>query len=195
MDKRALYMLLLGIFPLLLCSGIVYSVLPLYISKELGASPSQLGLIYMVGATSGAIFAPLLGRLADRVGKEKVMLFSMGGFAVAFAAYSLLRNIPQAFLVQALEGASWAALGATVPALIADITPAGQRGWAMGTYERAWSLGWIGGPLIGGYLAENIGFRITFLVGAALVVLGTARLGLSQVKPKPPQPPAPAAGA
>lgn len=72
-----------------------------------------------------------------------------------------------------------------MPALVADIAPAGERGWAMGTYERAWSLGWIGGPLIGGYLADNIGFRITFLVGAVLVMLGVVRLGFSLRKPKP----------
>lgn len=173
MHRKTLYTLCLGIFPLLLCSGIVYSVLPLYISGELGASPSQLGLVYMVGASSGALFAPALGRLADRVGKKRVLLFSMVGFAVAFAAYSLLRNLGQAFVVQAVEGASWAAMGATVPAMIADIVPAQERGWAMGVYERSWSLGWIGGPLIGGFLAESFGFRITFIFGAGLVVVGS----------------------
>lgn len=188
--KKSLYTLLLGVFPLLLCSGIVYSVLPLYISNELGASTSQLGTVYMVGAFVGFMMAPYLGRLADRHGKRKVLLCSMGGFGVAFAAYGLMRTLPMVFAVQALEGASWAAMGATLPALIADIVPPGERGWAMGMYERTWSLGWIGGPLAGGLLADNIGFRITFAIGAGLVVLGSFWLWRSLRKLAAPPPPA-----
>jgi MFS family permease len=181
---------MLGVFPLLLCSGIVYSVLPLYISNELGASPSQLGMVYMVGAFVGFLLAPYLGKLADRHGKHKILLISMFGFGVAFAGYGLMRTLAPVYVVQALEGASWAAMGATVPALIADIVPADERGWAMGVYERTWSLGWIGGPLTGGLLAQYVGFRITFVIGAGLVVLGIFWLWHSLRRLPAPPPPA-----
>ncbi len=195
LHKKSLYTLLLGVFPLLLCSGIVYSVLPLYISGELGASTSQLGMVYMVGAFVGFMVAPSLGRLADRHGRRKVRRSSMAGFGIAFAAYGAMRTLPMAFLVQALEGASWAAMGATLPAMIADMVPAGERGWAMGMYERAWSLGWIGGPLAGGLLADYIGFRLTFVIGAGLVALGSFWLWRSLRKLADPPPPAAAESA
>lgn len=179
MNKKALYNLCAAIFPFMVCTGIVYSVLPLYLSQELGASPSRLGLIYMTGAGVGAIFAPALGRLSDRVGRKRVLLFTLLGFALAFLFYSLLRSFSQAFLVQALEGASWVTLGAVAPALIADLVPEDRRGWAMGVYERTWSLGWMVGPLLGGFLAERVGFRLTFLLGSALVVVGA--LGLMRL--------------
>ena len=185
-QSRSLYILCARVFPLMVCTGIVYSVLPLYISGELGASPSQIGLIYMVGASMGAIFAPYLGRLGDRWGRQRVLGMAMAGFAVAFSLYSLLRRFPQALPIQALEGASWAALGATAPALVADLVPREERGWAMGIYERTWSLGWIVGPVTGGFLAENLGFRPTFLVGAALVALGALSLLLGDRKRKGP---------
>ncbi|MDI6632628.1 MAG: hypothetical protein QME13_09365, partial [Thermoanaerobacteraceae bacterium] len=63
MDKR-LYAFCLAILPVMVCSGMVYSVLALYFA-ELGASTSQIGLIYTTGALTGALFSPLLGRLAD----------------------------------------------------------------------------------------------------------------------------------
>ncbi|MDP6510888.1 MAG: MFS transporter [Dehalococcoidia bacterium] len=190
MYKKSLYTLLLGVFPLLLCSGIVYSVLPLYISNELGASTSQLGAVYMVGAFVGFMLAPYLGKLADRRGKQIVLLFAMGGFGVAFAAYGTLSSLAPVYAVQAVEGASWAAMGATVPALIADIVPDQERGWAMGVYERTWSLGWIGGPLAGGLLAQHVGFRLTFVIGGALVMLGIFWLWRSLRKLQVPPPPA-----
>jgi len=183
MDKRSFYLLCARIFPLMLCTGIVYSVLPLYISQELQASPSQIGFIYMTGAVAGALLAPRLGRLGDRIGRKRVLLFSMVGFAVAFSLYYFLRHFTQAFAVQALEGASWAALGATAPALVADMAPREERGWAMGVYERTWSLGWIVGPLAGGFLAEHIGFRPVFLIGAGLVVLGALSLAFAPRRP------------
>ena len=170
--KKSLYALCLTIFPLMVCSGMVYSVLPLYINSELGASTRHIGLLYMVGAAIGAIFAPFLGRLSDKFGRHRILLICMGGFAAAFALYSLIRDFVQAFPVYALEGLSWAALGTVVPALIADIVPPEDRGWAMGIYERTWSIGWIVGPLAGGFLAEAIGFRVTFALGALLIVLG-----------------------
>ncbi len=170
--KKSLYRLCLAIFPLMVCSGMVYSILPLYVNEVLRASTRHIGLLYMVGAATGAALAPFLGRLSDRFGRRRILLLCMIGFAIAFALYSLLRNFPQAFPVYALEGASWAALGATVPALIADIVPKEERGWAMGVYERTWSIGWIIGPLLGGFLAETIGFRITFILGAIFMGIG-----------------------
>jgi len=162
----------------MVCSGIVYTILPLYISQELGAAPSQIGLIYMVGAGSGALLGPYLGKVSDRRGRKLVLSLSLVGFALAFASYALLQRFTQAFLVQAVEGASWAAMGAAVPALIADITPEDRRGWAMGVYSRTWSLSWILGPLIGGFLADLIGYRLTFIIGGALSSLGILGLRL-----------------
>lgn len=156
----------------MVCSGIVYTILPLYLSNELKATPSQIGILYMIGAGSGALLAPYLGHLSDKVGRKRFLPFCMFGFAIAFALYALLRNIFEAFPIQIIEGASWVALGAVTPAIIAEMIEEEKRGWAMGVYQRTLSLGWLVGPLIGGFLAENIGFRFTFLFGALLIMIG-----------------------
>jgi len=153
------------------CSGMVYSVLALYIS-ELGASKTEIGMIYMTGAAVGALVSPMVGRLSDRIGRKPVMAMSMVGFTLAFAAYSLIESALYAFPIQALEGATWAAMGTVASAFIADLAPERERGWAMGMYERTWFIGWIVGPMLGGYLADNIGFRATLIIGSALTVAG-----------------------
>ena len=63
------------------------------------------------------------------------------------------------------------------------MAPRDERGWAMGVYERTWSLGWIVGPLAGGFLAEHIGFRPVFLIGAGLVVVGALSLAFAPRRP------------
>lgn len=170
-DRKRLYTFYVSIFPLMACSGMVYSVLALYIS-ELGASKTEIGMIYMTGAAVGALVSPMIGRLSDRIGRKPVMAMSMVGFALAFAAYSLIESALYAFPIQALEGATWAAMGTVASAFIADLAPERERGWAMGMYERTWFIGWIVGPMLGGYLADNIGFRATLIIGSALTVAG-----------------------
>ncbi|WP_309493490.1 MFS transporter [Candidatus Hecatella orcuttiae] len=181
--KRKLYLLCISILPLMICSGMVYSILALYIVDDLGASRFHIGLIFMTGALAGALAAPMLGRLSDRVGRRPIMLLSMVGFMAAFSLYATAGSFIAVFPIQALEGATWAALGVTVPAYIADIAPARQRGWAMGIYERVWYMGWIVGPAFGGFLAQQAGFRITFLVGALLIVFGTVFMYLYVKEP------------
>jgi len=170
-DRKHLYTFYVSIFPLMTCSGMVYSVLALYIS-ELGASKTEIGMIYMTGAAVGALVSPMVGRLSDRIGRKPVMAMSMVGFTLAFAAYSLIESALYAFPIQALEGATWAAMGTVASAFIADLAPERERGWAMGMYERTWFIGWIVGPMLGGYLADNIGFRATLIIGSALTVAG-----------------------
>ena len=181
--KRSLYAFYVAILPLMICSGMVYSILALYIS-DLGASKTEIGLIYMTGSAMGAIFSPIIGRLSDRVGRKPFMLMSMVGFTGAFFAYSVIDKSLYAFPIQALEGATWATMGTVATAYIADITPENQRGWAMGMYERMWFLGWIVGPVLGGYLADTIGFRTAFIVGSILTVAGLIILSF-KVKEKP----------
>ncbi len=48
MQRKALYALCATIFPLMVCSGMVYSVLPLYINGQLNASTTQIGFIYIL---------------------------------------------------------------------------------------------------------------------------------------------------
>ena len=169
--RRNLYVFCFSILPLMICSGMVYSILSLYIS-ELGASKTEIGLIYMTGSAMGALVSPSIGKLSDRIGRKPVMAASMAGFTVAFLAYSMVDNVIYVFPIQALEGATWAAMGTVASAFIADMIPTERRGWAMGVYERMWFIGWIVGPVFGGYLADTIGFRTTLLVGSILTITG-----------------------
>lgn len=171
MWKRNLFLMLLSILPLMICTGMIYSVLSIYI-MELGASRTEIGIIFTIGAGASAVMAPFLGKLADRYGRKPVLLGSMGGFFFLFIAYSLIQVYTSIFYIQVVEGIAWVGFGAATTALVADYVPLERRGWAMGLYNQSWSIGWLIGPVVGGYLADQVGFRVTFGIGAVLILLG-----------------------
>ena len=167
-----MYLLCASLLPLMICTGMIYSILALYV-EELGATRSQIGVLFTASAAVGAVAAPLFGRLSDRLRRRKpIISFSMLTFLAIFIAYALARSYAEIFPAHALEGAAWAALGAVTPALIADITPEHERGRAMGVYNTTWNLGWIIGPVLGGFLAEHFGFRFCFLVCSLMILFG-----------------------
>jgi MFS family permease len=172
MGRKRLYVLCGSVLPLMICSGLVYSMFSLYMGDVLGAPRTQIGLIYMVGSAVGLIFGPLLGKVSDRFGRKPVMLGAMGAFATIFVLYFRIQSYVPIFGIQVLEGAAWVAIGASVTAYIADIVTADKRGWAMGVYQQTIALGWMIGPAFGGFLSELIGFRNIFLVGAIIAAVG-----------------------
>jgi len=186
MDRKKLYILCACALPLMICSGLVYSMFSLYLAEVLGAEKTQIGLIYMVGSLVGLFFAPFLGKLSDRFGRKPIILCSMAVFVLVFVLYSMARDYVVVYPIQVLEGASWVAIGAAVTAYVADTIPSDRRGWAMGVYQQTMSVGWVLGPAFGGFLSDVIGSRTTFLLGAMLVALGFI-LALFLVKEPRPQ--------
>jgi len=172
MERKKLYVLCACALPLMICSGLVYSMFSLYMAEVLGAPRTQIGLIYMVGSVAGLLFAPLLGKVSDRFGRKPVILGSMASFVLIFVLYSMARGYRAVYPIQILEGAAWVGIGAAVTAYIADIIAADKRGWAMGVYQQTISVGWMIGPAFGGFLSDVIGFRAIFLLGAVLAAIG-----------------------
>lgn len=169
--KLKVYGICLGIFPLMVGSGMIYSILAIYIS-ELGASIMHIGTIFTVGAFSGAISSPLVGKLSDKIGRRKILLASMVMFTFVFMFYAFARSFVDLYYIQVVEGLAWASLTVSAVTLISDLTPKDRRGSAIGIYDATWYLGWIIGPSLGGFLAEAYGFRQTFIICSILIVAG-----------------------
>lgn len=192
MRKKELYLLCLTVLPFMTCTGIIYSILSLYMA-DVGLSKSQIGLLYTSGAVAGAIGAPFLGGLADRFGRKKVLLFSMSGFALVFAGYALSRGYIPLLFVQIGEGFSWAALAASTTALVADLSTEETRGKAMGIYNMTWNVGWIAGPSLGGFMAEHMGFTFTFALCVGITIFGLI-LAVFLIPAKAPREATPSSG-
>jgi len=132
--------------------GIVIPVLPLY-AERFGASPLVIGLLLGSYSAMQCLFAPILGRLSDRVGRRPVLLLSVIGTSAGFLLMGLANSLWLLFAARVIDGVTGGNIS-TAQAYIADVTPPEQRSRGMGLIGAAFGLGFIFGPAIGGLLSH-----------------------------------------
>jgi multidrug resistance protein len=145
--------------------GIIIPMLPFY-AEAYGASAFQVGLLATSFSLMQFLFAPLWGRLSDRIGRRPVILAGLLGSAVSYLAFGLADTLAMLFAARILAGIA----GANIPtaqAFIADSTTAENRAKGMGMIGAAFGLGFILGPAIGGFLS-HWGYHMPAFFAAAL---------------------------
>ncbi len=145
--------------------GIVLPILPLW-AETFGASPVQIGLITASYAVMQLLFAPVWGRVSDRVGRRPVILVSLAGSAVAALLIGLAGTLLVLFLARILQGIAGASYAAA-QAYVADVTTREERAKGMGMIGAAFGLGFVLGPAIGA-LFSSVDERLPFFVAAGL---------------------------
>ncbi len=155
--------------------GMLIPIIPFY-SEQLHLDPAQKG--QFMGLLMGGyslfqfIFAPVWGRLSDRVGRRPVLITSLLGFSVAYCLGGLSTSAGFLLFTRILAG-TFAANIATAQAYIADITTQEDRAKGMGLVGAAFGLGFAVGPSVGGVLVRY-GFTPPFMVMAALSATAAA---------------------
>ncbi len=145
--------------------GIVIPVLPLY-AERFGASPLVIGCLLGIYSAMQCVFAPILGKLSDRVGRRPVLLVSIIGTALGFLLMGVAHTLWLLFVARIIDGATGGNIS-TAQAYIADVTPPEQRSRGMGLIGAAFGLGFIFGPAIGGLLS-HVSLGAPFLFAGAL---------------------------
>lgn len=162
--------------------GIVVPILGRY-AERYGASGLQVGLMFATFSVAQMIFAPVLGRISDRVGRKPVIIFSLVGTAVGSVVTGAAGALWVLFLGRAIDGASGASV-AVAQGAIADIAPPDQRARLIGMLGAAFGVGFVVGPALGG-LAALGGPHVPFYVAGALAGINAvaAYFRLPETKP------------
>lgn len=184
--RSPLVIIFITIFIDLVGFGIVIPVLPLYV-KQYGVSETVVGVLLASYSVMQFIFAPLLGRLSDRVGRRPVLLLSLIGTSLGFLLMGLAHIIPVGvslfglaptliwlFLARIIDGISGGNIS-TAQAYIADVTSPAERSKGMGLIGAAFGLGFIFGPAIGG-LMSHFSPEAPFYFAAALAAANATAL-------------------
>jgi DHA1 family tetracycline resistance protein-like MFS transporter len=148
--------------------GIVLPVLP-FIAKEHGASPAVLGLLLTSYAAMQFLFAPIWGRLSDRVGRRPVMLATIAGSSVCLLILGLAESLSWLFVARILGGA-FAANISVATAYLSDVTEADERTRWMGMVGASFGIGFLLGPAIGGVLSPY-GYGVPMLVASVMAAV------------------------
>lgn len=172
-SRSPLVIIFITIFIDLVGFGLVIPILPLY-AEQFGASEFTVGLLLSIYSVMQFIFAPLLGRLSDRVGRRPVLFFSLIGTSIGFLVMGLANTLWLLFVARIIDGITGGNIS-TAQAYIADVTPPDQRSRGMGLIGAAFGLGFIVGPALGGLLT-NISPAAPFLFAAALAAVNATAL-------------------
>jgi DHA1 family tetracycline resistance protein-like MFS transporter len=175
MKKPSLLVIFLTVFIDLIGFGIVMPLLPLY-SKQFGASGFQVGMIIASFSLMQFIFAPMWGRLSDRIGRRPVLLMSNAGSVASYAMFAIASGLEgQKGLWVLLASRVFAGIaGANISvasAYIADVSSKETRSKSMGLIGMAFGLGFIFGPSIGGLSAKYLGLSGPGWVAAGICAI------------------------
>lgn len=145
--------------------GIVLPILPLY-SERHGATPLQATLLVAVFSLAQFVFAPIWGRLSDRVGRKPLLVLSLVGTALGSLLTGLANSLLVLYVARAFDGASGGS-ASIAQAAVADMAEPQDRPRLMGLIGAAFGLGFVLGPALGAS-AGHFGARAPFFVAAVL---------------------------
>ncbi len=148
--------------------GIVIPVLPFY-AESYGANATILGLILTSYAGMQFLFAPLWGRVSDRIGRRPVMLMTIAGASVALLILGLSQSLLWLFIARILGGVFGANISVAT-AYVTDLTTEENRTQWMGMIGASFGIGFVLGPAIGGLLAPY-GYHVPMFVAAGMAAI------------------------
>jgi MFS family permease len=184
MDKRTLGTLFAGLFLVMLGFGIIIPALPYY-TVEMHGDSRTVGFLMASYSIMNVIFAPLWGRLADRIGRKPIFMIGIAGLGVSFLLFGLASTMPQLFAARIIGGMLGAAALPTAFAIVGDRSPADQRAKSIGMLGAGLGLGMVVGPAIGG-IAGHFGHNVPFIVAGISSFLTCAFIGVALPGGLPP---------
>lgn len=172
---RALTTIFITVALDLLGFGMILPLLPFY-AQNFGATPLQIGILFASYSLAQLVFAPLLGRLSDRVGRRPVLLASLFIGVGAYLLFAGAWSFTVLLVARTISGIAAANYG-IAQAYIADVTPPEKRAKGMGLVGAAFGIGFVLGPALGGLL--GLWSEAAVPLGAAVLAAVNFLLALS----------------
>ena len=168
-ERRALIVLLTVIYFMIAGFGLVIPLLPFF-AQAFDASPFLVTAMFSVFSLGQFLGEPFWGKLSDRIGRRPVLIITISGVALSYAALAFAPTIWAALAIRFVNGIMAGNIS-TLQGVLADITPPEKRAGRMGIMGAAFSAGFTTGPAIGGFLAQPsrgaLGFQLPLLAAAA----------------------------
>jgi MFS family permease len=150
------------------------STLPVYISHELKAPESQVGLVMACYVIAAILIRPFCGFSLDRFGRKGIFLVSLLIYAITFNGYLVAGTISVMILVRFVHGLTWGLTTTTNSTVAGDIIPESKRGQGFGYFGVSTTAGMALGPLIGTMIFQQGGYTAMFLAGCLISLVSMA---------------------
>ncbi|KAG0361529.1 hypothetical protein BG005_008119 [Podila minutissima] len=162
----------MALFTDMVVYGVVVPILPKIVKDRLGGSSSDIGLLFACYAIGLLASTPIFAILSDKYQNRRIpMMVGMLGLAVATVGFSLASNYWVLIVARIGQGSAGGASWTIGLGMLADVYPPDNLGVVMGATMMANAVGFMLGPMVGGYFYEYHGHMAPFIFCAGLAVL------------------------
>lgn len=170
--------LMLGMLLAALDQTVVGTAMP-HIVSELGGGAQSVSWVYTAYLLASTVAVPIYGKLSDIYGRRIFFLAGMVVFLAGSALSGTSQDMTQLILYRAIQGLGAGALMPIAQAIIGDIFPPSERGKWQGLFMAVFGLATIVGPVLGGFITDNWGWRWVFYVNMPVGVFALLVAGLT----------------
>ena len=164
-----LFAVMLGLFLGALDQTIVGPALPTVVTQLQGNDIYVWAVtIYLLTST---ITVPFWGKGSDLYGRKPIFMLGIGIFLVGSALSGLSQNMTELIAFRGLQGIGAGSLFPVALAVIGDLFTPAERGKYQGLFGAVFGIAFIVGPLVGGFLTENISWHWIFYVNVPIGLL------------------------
>ncbi|MBO8126603.1 MAG: MFS transporter [Firmicutes bacterium] len=149
---------------------------------DLGISPAQVILVYLVYNLVYSLFSIPAGRRSDKVGRRRLLTAGYIFYGLVYFGFAFASHAAQIWWLFGFYGLYEALTKGVERALVAELAPAHNRATALGLHSMLVGLGLLPASLIAGFLWTSIGPKAPFIFGGIMGV--SAALGMFLILPK-----------
>src|ERR671939_1044065 len=180
LSRRALYATVAGLMLTLLLAAldqtIVGTAMPRVVSELHGFEHyAWVTTAYLLTSTT---IVPIVGKLSDLYGRRWFLLGGTVFFLLTSGLCGLAQDMTQLIVFRGLQGLGGGVLMSTVLTVISTLFPPAQRARMQGLFSGVFGLASIVGPLLGGYLTDQLSWRWVFYVNLPVGIVALTMLWL-----------------
>ncbi len=174
--RVVLFGLMIAMLLAMLDNMIIGTAMPTIVG-ELGGL-EHLSWVVTAYTLATATSTPIWGKLGDMYGRKGIFLTSIVLFLAGSALSGLSQSMDQLIAFRAVQGLGAGGLMVGVMAIIGDLIPPRERGKYQGMIAGIMALAMIGGPLVGGFITDNWGWRWSFYINLPLGVVALVMVSM-----------------